>query len=147
MTNEQLLQLVKTVSLQDFEKPFPDNARFNGRLRTTGGRYIPKERTIEINPKYLEEIGMDEVIGIIKHELCHYHLHVEGKGYQHRDPEFKELLRKTNSPRFCRPLPSMKKNDTLRYQCISCGHIYSRKRQVNTRRYGCGKCKGRLKKV
>ena len=28
---------------------------------------------------------MEELIGIIKHELCHYHLHLEGKGYQHRD--------------------------------------------------------------
>ena len=37
---------------------------------------------------------MEELIGIIKHELCHYHLHLEGKGYQHRDKDFKELLKK-----------------------------------------------------
>lgn len=29
---------------------------------------------------------------IIKHELCHYHLHLRGMGYKHRDADFKTLL-------------------------------------------------------
>ena len=48
---------------------------------------------------------MEELIRIIKHELCHYHLHLEGKGYKHRDQDFKELLQKVGASRFCSPLP------------------------------------------
>ena len=63
---------------------FIHQALFNPRLITTGGRYLLYSHNIEINKKYLDQLGMDELIGIIKHELCHYHLHLEGKGYKHR---------------------------------------------------------------
>ena len=65
---------------------------------------------------------MEELIGIIKHELCHYHLHIEGKGYQHRDRDFKQLLQKVDAPRFCSPLPAnkvtRKPKRILTYICI-----------------------------
>ncbi|GAA0311387.1 SprT-like protein [Gracilibacillus halotolerans] len=142
-----LQQLVDEISKTYFHKPFIDEVCFNKRLRTTGGRYIPSKRKIELNPKYLEELGYDELEGIIKHELCHYHLHIEGKGYKHRDKEFRDLLKKTNSPRHCRMLPSMENDYTYQYECISCGQLYNRKRRVNTTKYRCGKCRGKLKFV
>lgn len=147
MNNRELQELVVTLSKQYFNKPFLDVAVFNYRLRTTGGRYLPAMRKIEINPKYLAELGMDELIGIIKHELCHYHLHIEGKAYGHGDPQFKELLLQTNSPRHCRPLPSeqVKLLNSYIYKCESCGHLYKRKRKVDINRYGCGQCKGKIK--
>ncbi|MCA0972781.1 SprT family protein [Halobacillus litoralis] len=130
-----------------FSKPFVDDVMFNPRLRTTGGRYIPSKRVIELNPKYLKELGEEEFAGIIKHELCHYHLHIEGKGFGHGDPEFKELLRVTGSPRHCSPLPSERVKTYHQYQCQSCGKTYERKRKVDTSKYCCGKCKGKLKKI
>ena len=48
---------------------------------------------IQINPKSFEIYGIEELEGIIRHELCHYHLHIEGKGYKHRDKDFKDLLK------------------------------------------------------
>ncbi|UTS67600.1 Putative metallopeptidase (Zinc) SprT family [Streptococcus thermophilus] len=30
------------------------------------------------------------------------------------------------------------------YQCQSCGHTYRRKRRVNTQKFGCGLCQGKL---
>ncbi|QHS24125.1 SprT family protein [Virgibacillus sp. MSP4-1] len=147
MDNTELLHLVKQISIKYFKKPFPDEAIFNNRLRTTGGRYLPSKRRIEINPKYLHELGIDELTGIIKHELCHYHLHIEGKGYQHRDRDFRELLKKVDAPRHCRALPSKENEKSHHYQCTQCGLLYNRKRQINLNRYRCGKCKGRLKKV
>ncbi|SDK31418.1 SprT family protein [Sediminibacillus albus] len=140
-----LKKLVNELSLEYFHKPFTDEVQFNNRLRTTGGRYIPSKRTIELNPKFPGELGEEEFIGIIKHELCHYHLHIEGKGYKHRDPEFRELLKKTGSPRFCQALPSMKqKQQKHRYICKDCSHVYTRSRRVDTKRYRCGKCRGKL---
>lgn len=140
----ELTMLVKQISKIEFQKDFIDEVRFNNRLRTTGGRYIPRKRLIELNPKYYLESSMEEFIGIIKHELCHYHLHIEGKGFNHGDSEFKELLKKTGSPRYCQPLDSQVISK-YKYRCESCSTIYERVRRVNVTRYSCGKCRGRLK--
>jgi len=141
---KELFKFVNNISLESFNLPFEHHVRFNNRLRTTGGRYIPNKKTIELNPKYILEIGMDEMVGIIKHELCHYHLHIQGKGYRHGDREFKELLKLTGSPRYCKPLPSNKKARKHIYVCKKCRHQYKRIRRINLKKYRCGKCKGKL---
>lgn len=149
MNNEELQRLTEELSLEFFRKPFKHQAYFNNRLRTTGGRYALRSHNIDINPKHLKHYGAEEVISIIKHELCHYHLHIEGKGYQHRDQEFKQLLQKVGGARHCQSIPYAKKTAGKLhiYQCSGCSHKYSRKRRMNTEKYVCGKCHGVLKKV
>ncbi|MEB4843828.1 SprT family protein, partial [Paenibacillus jamilae] len=80
---QEIQRLVEEVSLQYFEMPFLHKAVFNNRLRTTGGRYLLKSHNIELNYRYYEVYGEEELVGIIKHELCHYHLHIAGRGYKH----------------------------------------------------------------
>ena len=88
-------------------KPFQHEAYFNGRLKTTGGRYHLSDHHLDFNPHLLAEFGVDTFIQIIKHEFCHYHLHLAGKGYRHRDPEFQKLfLAATGGLRYA---PSMMK--------------------------------------
>ena len=142
----KLQLIVEETSLTYFQKKFNHQAIFNNRLRTTGGRYLLKSHNIEINPKYYLEYGLNEMIGIIKHELCHYHLHIEGKGYKHGDRDFKELLTRVGAPRFCTPLikTSVTKSPKLIYKCKSCHHLYNRKRRVDTTRLVCGKCSGKI---
>ncbi|MBD1382136.1 SprT family protein [Metabacillus arenae] len=145
MTNEELQRLTESISLSYFRKPFSHKAIFNNRLRTTGGRYLLNSHNIEINPKYFNEFGMDEIQGIIKHELCHYHLHLEGKGYQHRDQDFRRLLKRVDAPRFCKPLKENRKPEKrYHYICSSCSQVFARKRRINTKRYVCGICGGKL---
>lgn len=145
--NAELNSYVNEISLMYFNKPFKHDVYFNHRLRTTGGRYIPKSNVIELNPKYVLELGENELVGIIKHELCHYHLHIEGKGYGHGDKEFKELLRRTGSPRHCQALPSAEKKYIYEYICTECSYQYKRMRRVNVNKYYCGKCRGKLKLI
>lgn len=148
MNNEQLQQWVEHISMASFGKPFLHQATFNSRLRSTGGRYFLGSHHIEINPHQLEAFGIDEVEKIIKHELCHYHLHIAGRGYQHRDAEFKVLLKQVGGSRYCKSIPGHTRKRTLpfRYKliCQSCGMTYLRKRRVDLARYRCGKCKGKL---
>lgn len=144
LNENELHDLVSRISEEVFHKPFRDQVVFNARLRTTGGRYLPARRLIELNPKYYLEAGEGEFIGIIKHELCHYHLHIEGKGYKHGDRDFKKLLKSTGSPRFCQPLASQKTSFYL-YICRKCGLEYKRKRRIDLKKYRCGKCRGHLK--
>lgn len=150
MKDSELQQLVKEISLTYFHKPFVHRSYFNHRLRTTGGRYMLHTHNIEINKKYLDEFGMEELIGIIKHELCHYHLHLEGKGYQHKDQDFKELMNKTGAPRFCSALPRIKNKKQTKiwtYICTDCKLMYRRKRRMNVSRFVCGKCRGHIEEV
>ncbi|WP_391204784.1 SprT family protein [Psychrobacillus sp. L4] len=147
MTDEKLRELVCDVSIKIFGKDFQHEAYFNSRLRTTGGRYMLRTHHIEVNPLVFERHGMEELIGVIKHELCHYHLHIEGKGYKHRDADFRELLKRTKSPRFCSTLVDKKKGQIIKiytYQCIKCSLEYNRKIRLNTNKYRCGKCLGDL---
>ncbi|MBS4219429.1 SprT family protein [Bacillus sp. FJAT-49711] len=151
MTNEELQSLTEEISARFFRKPFKHSAFFNPRLRTTGGRYMLSSHNIEINRHYYDEHGFDELVGIVKHELCHYHLHIEGKGYKHGDKDFRALMQQVGAPRHCSPLSQGEKRQTSLktyfYKCMSCGQGYRRQRRVNTNRYVCGKCSGKLEEV
>ena len=149
MLQQDLQHLVEDLSATFFNRPFLHNARFNSRLRTTGGRYFLQSHDIEINPKMLAAFGEDELIGIIKHELCHYHLHIQKRGYKHQDPEFKYLLAKVGGLRHCQVIEGMQNTPKQlhRYACSACSQTYIRKRRINTSKYACGKCRGKLKKI
>lgn len=149
MTDDVLQELVKETSDKVFQKSFLHVARHNGRLRTTGGRYMLSDHSIQINPLVLKKHGLEELIGVIQHELCHYHLHIEGKGYQHRDADFRKLLHETSSPRFCKPLAerNVESNSFYLYECEVCNLKYKRKRRVDILKYRCGKCAGAIKQV
>ncbi|QJC53365.1 SprT family protein [Paenibacillus albicereus] len=147
MDNHELQSWVERVSLEAFGLPFRHRAVFNRRLSSTGGRYFMKSHHIEISAKQLAAYGAEETEKIIKHELCHYHLHLLGRGYRHRDPEFKEWLARSGGSRYCKPLPD-KARKTLPYRyklvCGSCRMEYLRKRKADPARYVCGRCRGRL---
>lgn len=144
LTDERLQEMVEKVSLISFGKKFRHKAFFNRRLKTTGGRYHLGSHNIDFNPKVFERYGEEELINVIKHELCHYHLHLENKGYQHKDAEFKALLKQTGGSRYVRPLVEQKPQSYHQYQCEKCQTLILRKRRINTQRYVCGKCRGKL---
>ncbi|MED1721233.1 SprT family protein [Brevibacillus parabrevis] len=146
MTDTELQELVEQISTQFFAKPFRHRARFNSRLRTTGGRYLLRSHDIELNPKHLAEHGEGELIAIIKHELCHYHLHLEKKGYRHIDQDFRRLLAQVGGSRYCQQVGSGRAVMPFRYElaCHSCGMTYKRKRRMDPSRYRCGRCRGTL---
>ena len=144
LSHRKLQRLVEKISLESFGRPFLHRARFNHRLRTTGGRYLLQTHDIEINPKQYEYFGERALIDIIKHELCHYHLHVAGKGYRHRDRDFKELLKKVGAPLHCQSIPEERVIHI--YECEKCKHQYRRRRRVNVEKYVCGICRGKLLK-
>ncbi|RHW30566.1 SprT family protein [Neobacillus notoginsengisoli] len=151
MEDRELQALTEKLSKELFGLPFMHKAVFNPRLKTTGGRYLLKSHNIEINKRYLEQLGYEELIGIIKHELCHYHLHLAGRGYKHRDADFRALLKKVEAPRFCGQLPEKVAKRTSRkiivYECTVCKTAYTRRRNMDLSKYVCGKCRGKLRKI
>lgn len=136
----ELQRWVEELSIRHFPWPFRHRAEWNSRLRTTAGQYVLNDHRIELNPAYLEAHGMEIFAKIILHELCHYHLHLQGKGYRHRDPEFKALLQQVGGLRYAPPLPDRRKR--LVYACSRCGLNFIRQRKVDVKRFVCGKCRG-----
>ena len=146
MTDLELTQLTRRLAKQFFNQAYPYEARFNRRLRTMGGRYFLADHHIEINPLMLSEFDEETLVGVIKHELVHYWLHVHHEKPDHRNPHFKELLQRTGGLRYA-PVTSKRRTTTtgrLVYQCKKCGQLYHRQRRINVRRYVCGRCGGRL---
>ncbi|HFG0388759.1 TPA: SprT family protein, partial [Staphylococcus aureus] len=98
-----------------------------------------------INPKQYEHYGEDAVVKIILHELCHYHLHIAGKGYQHKDQDFKRLSQQVGAPRFCNSIESYQQRANYEYYCTKCHAKYIHIRKVDTNRMRCGHCNGKLR--
>lgn len=148
MNDEMLQAWVERVSKESFGLPFKHRATFNGRLKATGGRYFTKSHNIEISPHQLAAFGAEETEKIIKHELCHYHLHIMKRGYRHRDEDFKRLLVQVGATRFCKTLPEREglQARPFKYKlvCRACGMEYLRRRKLDPSRYACGKCAGKL---
>lgn len=140
--NKTLQSLVEIISEECFNKSFNHTVYFNNRLRSTGGRYHVKCHDIDINPKMYTEHGLNTLIGIIKHELCHYHLNVNGYSGNHNTVEFQSLLKKVDGPRYA-PAPAK----IHYYVCTGCGNSFQESRKFNTNRYVCAKCHGRLRYV
>ncbi|WP_061993049.1 SprT family protein [Fructobacillus ficulneus] len=141
MNQVDLQALVEKISLEFFGRPFQHQAIYNSRLQTTGGRYHLKDHHIDFNPKMANR---PEFIGIIKHELTHYHLHLAHRGYQHRDADFKKLLAQVGGSRYA---PNIKSSQAQQgkwhYRCEH-GHDFFRQRRVDINRYRCGQCRGKL---
>lgn len=135
MSEKELQRLVEEISLIFFNRPFRHQASFNSRLKTTGGRYHLNDHQLDFNPKVLEKYGMDELVGVIKHELCHYHLHQLNQGYQHKDYDFKALLKATGGSRYVRSLVDERKYHE--YQCLNCHQKVKRQRKINLKKFGC----------
>lgn len=146
MNNEQLQKLVENISLKYFNTQFIHRASFNRRLKTTGGRYLLQTHDIEINPKLLTDYDESILIGVIKHELVHYQLHLNGKSGNHGSKEFNDLLVKVGGITFV-PKSNTEKIKTYTYQCQSCNLKYERIRRIDVTRYMCSKCHGNLKLI
>ena len=140
MNEHELQNLTEEISHTSFHRKFTHKITYNKRLRSSGGRYLLKTGNIEINPLVEQKLGIEALIGVIKHELCHYHLHQTGVGYRHRDQDFKRLLHQVGGSRFVERM----KEPNFIYECTACHHRYPRMRKMNTNRYVCGKCRGKL---
>lgn len=140
MNEHELQNLTEEISHTSFHREFTHKITYNKRLRSSGGRYLLQTGNIEINPLVEQELGLEALIGVIKHELCHYHLHQTGGGYRHRDADFKRLLHQVGGSRFVERM----KEPNFIYECTACHHRYPRMRKMNTNRYVCGKCRGKL---
>lgn len=142
MTDQELQALTEQWSRQSFHRPFHHRICFNSRLQTTGGRYHLSDHHIDVNPLMLTEYDLATLRAVVLHELCHYHLHLTGRGYQHRDHDFRVLLARVGGRRFAPPTSWGRRASRHHYRCQGCGQLVARQRRFDVRRYRCRRCGG-----
>ena len=148
MNNNQLQKLVEELSLSYFKRPFTHKATFNNRLRTRGGdvtfkvsgfrKVVDKESLqMHINPKLMNlPEGNQELVGVIKHELAHYHLLLTKGTHQENDKDFRYLLKQLDAPKYSPIKPNYK--TAYLYQCAGPQHHQiTRNRRLDTKKYVC----------
>ncbi|AMB98752.1 SprT family protein [Aerococcus urinaehominis] len=142
LSNEALQDFVESQSLTYFKRPFSHLAVWNKRLRSTGGRYHLNDHHLDFNPRVLADHGWTVFAGIVRHELCHYHLHLTGKGYRHSDQDFKDLLQQVEG---LRHVPSPKIiHHKYHYRCLECGQDFWRQRRLDISHFVCGNCRSKI---
>lgn len=144
MNNEILQKWLKSFLKKNLDVSF-DIVHISIKVTYNRRTLSLKSHDIEINPKQYEHYGEDAVVKIILHELCHYHLHISGKGYQHKDQDFKRLSQQVGAPRFCNSIESYQQRANYEYYCTKCHAKYIRIRKVDTNRMRCGHCNGKLR--
>ncbi len=115
---------------------------WNRRLRTALGRAHFAVRTIELNPTLLDR-HPEELLPTLVHELCHL---IAGARAAH-GPRWREAMTSLGvRPEACHRLDVSDLKVRRRvwiWRCSGCGESYRRRSRL-TRRYRCGRCRGRL---
>ena len=121
---------MKTVSLEDFDKPFLHTATWNARLRTTGGRFFQLMVIlilIRSFMKHLEKMFFERLFDM-SFAIIIFILKVKATSIQML------ILKNCCEVDGLRYAPSLaKKEQFYRYRCQKCGQEYHRKRRVNTK--------------
>lgn len=118
--------------------------RWNSRLRTSAGRFMPGGRSffsarppaIEVASYLLEELESEALVrDTIGHEMIHYWLWVSRRPYGHT-PEFFEKMRSMGVSRY-NPVPRRRKVKYL-YVCPSCQTQFPARKRL--RQLACASC-------
>lgn len=128
--------------------------KINGRLKTTIGRfryYGGTERkpiSVELNKFFVENNDMDIVKNVLKHELVHYALYMQGKPDSDGHPVFENELKKlgvVSQSTIQNYEITYKPKTIVVYTCNDCKYEHKRKRALkNNGRYHYCNCGGSL---
>ncbi len=118
--------------------------RWNTRLRSSAGRFVPGRRSlfwpshpkIEIATYLLDlEDGLAHIRATLAHEMIHFWLWARRRPYGH-SAEFYAKMREIGAIRY-NPVPVLRK-PKWRYRCGGCGSEFGAKRKLG--RVACRKC-------
>lgn len=133
--------------------------KINGRLRTTCGRFVYTKyvnsnkpsvpKSVEINKYFLENNEPAVVLDVLRHELVHYALFMQGKPHKDGHPVFENELKRLGivSQDTIDKYSIKSKPVKIRiYECVNCGHKYKRQRALayGGKYHRCGYCEGKL---
>lgn len=141
----QLISFFEEINAQHFDGMLPRPIlRWNARLRTSAGRFIPgakrflhvREPIIEVASYLLEEGTAEALVrDTLGHEAIHFWLWVRGRPYGHTE-EFYAKMREMGVSRY-NSVPRRRPPKYL-YRCPGCGGEYPARRRL--RELACLRC-------
>lgn len=139
MDPQKLKRLANKLSLHFWGKPCQIPVAWNGRLRRTMGRFLFTEQSgkrtplkIELSKYAAQWIDRDIFVAVLLHELCHYHLFIQGQPYQDHHPVFEQELKRVGAISTQRVQLPQK---AYKLYCQGCERYLGIRRRLNTSRY------------
>lgn len=152
LTINQLKQYANKFLMENYHMYLDVPLRLNGRMKTTFGWFRHQRNgaplSVELNKYFVENNEATVVIDVLKHELCHYALFMQGRPYKDGQSEFENELKRLN-------IISQSTIDKYKiatqprkiqvYQCSKCSAKFNRQRALpnNGRGHRCS-CGGNL---
>lgn len=140
-----LADVYRQLNLEHFDGELdPPVLRWNSRLRTSAGRFIPGSRkwfqelppVIEVASYLLEELdGARHIRDTLAHEMIHYWLWVRRKPYGHT-AEFMVKMRAMGTLRY-NPVPR-RRPYKYKYKCPACHKEFPSRRKLS--KLACKRC-------
>lgn len=149
-SNTLLLNLANTLSQRFWQKDCSIPVAWNGRLRTAMGRFLysPQGKKnlplrIEMSKHAAQFLTQDLFSAVLLHELCHYHLFIQGQPCNDHHPVFEKELRRvgaisTNTVQ----IPQK----GFQLSCSQCRKSIGTRTRINTARYLSACCKAKIVK-
>jgi SprT-like protein len=159
LTQYQLEMYARKFLQENYNMQLVVPLKLNGRLRTACGRFVftryrsgkpDTPKVVELNKYFFENNEPTVVLDVLRHELVHYALFMQGKPHNDGHPVFEKELKRLG-------IVSQKTIDkyTIQskpirvsiYQCVECGTEFKRQRALPNggRNHRCTcKAKGRL---
>lgn len=147
---ERLQALANKLSLHFWNESISVPVVWNGRLTRSMGRFVYRVQgkhrepvKIEMSKYAAQFINREIFIAVLLHEMCHYHLFVQGKSFLDHHPVFEQELRRvgaisTNTVR----LPSK----IYKLVCKKCQRELGHMKRFNPDRYISPCCKSEIHK-
>ncbi|UUV46318.1 SprT family protein [Bacillus phage vB_BanS-Thrax2] len=152
MTETQLTRYANEFLMKNYGMRLTVPLKLNGRLSKTLGWFIYKKKAnkpvaVHLNKKFVQNNDEDIILNVLRHELVHYALFMQGKPHGDGQTYFEnELKRKgivSQSTINQYTVNSVKQI----YKCLKCEYMHKRSRKFsNVSRYKCT-CGGKLEYI
>lgn len=149
-SNVLLADLANTLSQRFWQKNCPIPVVWNGRLSKAMGRFLFSHKgkkhlplRIEMSKHAAQFLTEDLFNAVLLHELCHYHLFIQGQPCDDHHPVFEKELRRvgaisTNTVQ----IPQK----GFQLFCSQCAKSIGTRTRINTARYLSRCCKAKIAK-
>ncbi|UGO50948.1 SprT-like domain-containing protein spartan [Bacillus phage vB_BanS_Nate] len=152
MTETQLARYANKFLMENYGMRLTVPLKLNGRLSKTLGWFVSNRKTkkpvaVHLNKKFVQNNDEDIILNVLKHELVHFALFMQGKPHSDGQTYFEnELKRKgivSQSTINQYTVNSVKQV----YRCKSCNFMHKKTRKFsNVSRYQC-RCGGALEYI
>ena len=157
LTQYQLEKYAEKFLMDNYNMKLLVPLKINGRLRIPCGRFVYIKRdgkpiapkAVELNKYFLENNEINIVLDVLRHELIHYALFMQGKPHSDGHPVFENELDRLGVVRqeTINKYKIQSKPVNVRiYECADCNHKYERRRALPNggNNHCCGACSGML---